>query len=162
MMSLNRATIIGNLTRDPEVRTTPTGQNVASFGVATNRAWTDQATGQKKEEVEYHHVVAWGRLAEIVGQYLARGRRVYVDGRIKTREWDGQDGVRRNRTEIVAENLIMLDRAPAAGAGAPANFQPQGNHPTATNQAPTAAAALPPLPPPPPLDSEIKLEDIPF
>lgn len=159
MMSLNRAMVIGNLTRDPEMRTTPTGQNVASFGVATNRRWTDQATGQPKEEVEYHNIVAWGRLAEIVGQYLARGRRVFVEGRIKTREWDGQDGVRRNRTEIIAENVIMLDRAPA---NATADAQP-----TTANSMPAAPvsspASLPPSPlPPPPADSDIKLEDIPF
>lgn len=149
-MNLNRAMIIGNLTRDPELRMTPTGQNVAQLGVATNRAWVNKATGQKQEEVEFHNVVAWGKLAEICGQYLAKGRKVYVEGRLKTRDWVGQDGVKRNRTEIIAENLIMLDRAPAGGgavsAGAPA--------PRAMNEpAPEAAPAA---------EEEIKVEDIPF
>jgi len=108
-MNLNKVMIIGNLTRDPEVKTTPSGQNVASFSVATNRVWTN-AQGQKQEAVEYHNVVAWGKLAEICGQYLNKGRKVYVEGRLQTRDWEGQDGVKRYKTEIVAENMIMLDR----------------------------------------------------
>ena len=152
-MNLNRAMIIGNMTRDPELRATPTGQNVASFSIATNRRWTDKATVQPKEEVEYHNIVAWGRLAEIVGQYLARGRKVYIEGRLKTREWDGQDGVRRNRTEIIAENLILLDRPPTTAAAAPALDRPP---------APIAGASPPLSAPPPPTDEEIKMEDIPF
>jgi single-strand DNA-binding protein len=146
-MNLNRAMIIGNLTRDPEVRTTNTGKTVASFGVATNHAWTD-ASGQKQEKVEFHNIVAWGKLAEICGQYLAKGRKVYVEGRLQTREWEGQDGQKRNRTEIMAENMIMLDRggAPAAaGAGAPKAA-------AVPVQAQQAAAA----------DDEIRVEDIPF
>lgn len=107
-MDLNKAMIIGRLTRDPEARTTPQGQNVCSFGVATNRAWTD-ASGTKKEAVEYHNIVTWGKLAEIVSQYLAKGRRVFVEGRLQTRDWQAQDGSKRNRTEIIAENVIMLD-----------------------------------------------------
>lgn len=148
MYSLNRAQVIGNLTRDPEVRTTPTGQTVASFGVATNRSWTD-AQGQKKEEVEFHNIVAWGKLAGICQQYLARGRRVYVEGRIRTREWQGNDGVKRNRTEIIVENMIMLDRPPQGGApiAAPAATLP------VSEPAPVAV---------PMADEEIKLEDIPF
>lgn len=146
MMSLNRAQIIGNLTRDPEVRTTPTGQSVASFGVATNRSWTTPQ-GEKKEDAEFHNVVAWGKLAEICGQYLARGRRVFIEGRIRTREWQGTDGVKRNRTEIVVENMIMLDRAPQ---GAPMQA---GTRPFVAEPAPVSL---------PPADEEIKLEDIPF
>ncbi len=114
-MSLNKVLILGNLTRDPELRTTTSGQNVCSFGVATNRVWNDQK-GVKQEQVEYHSVVAWGRLAEIAGQYLAKGRKVFVEGRLQTREWEGQDAVKRSRTEIIAENLQILDRAPGAGA----------------------------------------------
>jgi len=109
-MNLNKAMIIGNLTRDPEIRNTPTGQTVASFSVATNYVWTDQS-GQKRDKVEYHNVVAWRRLAEIVGQYLKKGSKVYIEGRLQTRDWVGQDGVKRYRTEIIAENMIMLDRA---------------------------------------------------
>lgn len=111
-MSLNKVFIIGNLTRDPELRTTATGQNVCSFGVATNRVWTDQK-GTKQEQVEYHNMVAWGRLAEIAGQYLAKGRKVFIEGRLQTRDWEGQDGVKRTRTEIIAENLQILDRSSA-------------------------------------------------
>lgn len=150
-MNLNRAMIIGNVTRDPESRTTTTGQNVCSFGVATNHVWKD-AQGQKQEKAEFHNVVAWGKLAEICGQYLARGRKVYVEGRIQTREWDGQDGVKRNRTEIVAENMILLDRAPQGGS------MPR---PAAAAPAPMPMPAPAPMPASAP-DDEIKIEDIPF
>ncbi len=149
-MNLNRAMIIGNLTRDPEMRNTPSGQSVTSFSVATNRVWTDQS-GQKQEAVEYHNLVAWGKLAEICSQYLGKGRKVYVEGRLQTRSWTDQSGVTKYRTEIVAENMIMLDRA-AAGNGAPMggqNFppaQPQDNSP-----APASSD-----------DEEIKVENIPF
>lgn len=110
-MNLNKAMIIGNLTRDPETRTTPGGQTVCSFGVATNRTWTD-AQGQRQESTEYHNVVTWGKLAEICSKFLTKGRKVYIEGRLQTREWEAQDGTRRNRTEIVAENMIILDRVP--------------------------------------------------
>lgn len=143
-MNLNRAMIIGNLTRDVELRSTNTGQNVANFGVATNQVWTD-SSGQKQERTEFHNIVAWGKLAEICSQYLAKGRKVYVEGRLQTREWESQDGTKRNRTEIIAENMIMLDRAGAA-SGAPAVRQ---------EAAPAAAA--------PAGDAdEIRVEDIPF
>ena len=148
-MNLNRATIIGNLTRDPEVRTTTTGQNVASFGVATNHTWTDKS-GQKQERAEFHNIVVWGKLAEICGQYLSKGRKVYIEGRLQTREWEGQDGAKRNRTEIIAENMIMLDRgtgaAPAAGA----------------SMATAAAASAAPAQAQQGGDDEIRVEDIPF
>jgi single-strand DNA-binding protein len=107
--------IIGNLTRDPESRTTPTGQTVTTFTVATNRVWKD-AQGQKQENSEYHPIVAWGKLAEICAQYLKKGRKVYIEGRLQTREWDSQDGTRKRRTEIVAENMIILDRGGESGA----------------------------------------------
>lgn len=107
MFSLNRAQIIGNLTRDPEIRTLPSGQTVTSFAVATNRRWRDK-DGNTKEETQYHEVSAWGRLAELASQMLAKGKKVYVEGRLQTSSWDGQDGVKRNRTEIVAENFIPL------------------------------------------------------
>lgn len=108
-MSLNRAQVIGNLTRDPELRQTPNGQAVCSFGVATNFTWNDQ-NGVRQEKTEFHNVVAWRRLAEICAQYLRKGGKVYIDGRLQTREWEGQDGVKRYRTEIIADNMIMLDR----------------------------------------------------
>lgn len=108
-MNLNKAMIIGNLTRDPEVRNTPSGQSVASFSIATNQVWNDQA-GQKQERVEYHNIVVWRKLAEICGQYLRKGSKVYIEGRLQTRDWTGQDGVKRSRTEIIGENMIMLDK----------------------------------------------------
>jgi single-strand DNA-binding protein len=102
--------IIGNLTRDPEIKTTPSGQQVATFSVATSMVWKDQS-GQKQEKAEFHNIVAWRRLAEICGQYLKKGSKIYLEGRLQTRDWTGQDGIKRYRTEIVAENMIMLDRA---------------------------------------------------
>lgn len=151
-MNLNRAMIIGNLTRDPEVRTTSTGQQVCTLSVATNRSWTD-AKGTKQEDVEFHSVVVWGKLAEICGQYLSKGRKVYFEGRLKTREWQGQDGAKKQRTEIIAENMIMLDRGTGAPTGG-ANFTaraPEQND-TAVNGPMLAASA----------DQEIRVEDIPF
>ncbi|MDD4332583.1 MAG: single-stranded DNA-binding protein [Patescibacteria group bacterium] len=123
-MNLNKAMIIGNLTRDPEVRNTPNGQTVASFAVATNFIWTDQS-GQKQEKVEFHNIVAWRRLAEICGQYLKKGSKVFIEGRLQTRDWVGQDGVKRYRTEIVTENMIMLDRA--GGSNSPLSQAPRSN-----------------------------------
>ena len=116
-MDLNRAQLIGNVTRDPESRTTPTGQTVCSFSIATNAQWTD-AQGQKQTRAEYHNIVAWAKLADICTQYLAKGRRVFLEGRLQTREYTTQDGQKRSRTEITAENMIILDRAPAGGVGA--------------------------------------------
>src|SRR6185295_16736196 len=108
-MDLNKATIIGRLTRDPEMRTTPTGVNVCQLSLATNYVYTNQQSGQKVEQVEYHNVVVWRKLAEIANQYLKKGQRVYIEGRLQTRSWDGQDGKKNYRTEIVADNMIMLD-----------------------------------------------------
>lgn len=107
MFSLNRAEVIGNLTRDPEVRTLPSGQSVTSFAVATNRRWRDK-DGNTKEDTQYHEISVWGRLGELASQMLAKGKKVYVEGRLQTSSWEGQDGVKRNRTEIVAENFIPL------------------------------------------------------
>ena len=147
-MNLNKAMIIGNLTRDPEQKTTPQGTPVTTFSVATNMIWTDQQ-GQKQEKVEYHNIVAWRKLAEICGQYLKKGSKIYVEGRLQTRDWEGQDGVRRYRTEIVAENMIMLDRAGSFSstsrseeAPMPSNESPSGENPSDSE--------------------EIKVEDIPF
>lgn len=110
--SLNRVQLIGNLTRDPELRYTPSGTAVCTFGLATNRAWTTE-TGEKKEETEFHRVVAWSKLAELCGQFLTKGRKIYVEGRLSTRTWQGQDGAQRNTTEIVIDDMILLDSARA-------------------------------------------------
>lgn len=114
-MDLNRVTIIGRLTRDPEVRTTPNGKSVASMSIATGRTWVDQA-GAKQEKTEFHNCVLRGKLGEIAGQYLAKGRKVYIEGRLETRDWTGTDGVKKYRTEIIAENMIMLDGNKTGGA----------------------------------------------
>jgi single-strand DNA-binding protein len=111
-MDLNKAMLIGNLTRDPELRYTPAGQAVVSFGLATNRRWTDSQTGELKEQAEFHNIVAWGKLAETCNQILKKGRKTYVEGRLQTRSWEGQDGAKRSRTEIIANNVIVLDRKP--------------------------------------------------
>ena len=112
--SFNQAIVMGNLTRDPELRTSPGGQQVASFAVATNRTWMD-ASGERKEAVEYHEIVAWGKLGELAAQYLAKGRKVMVVGRLQTQSWE-KDGVKRSRTEIVATDVNFLD-APGAATG---------------------------------------------
>ncbi|MCL5746692.1 MAG: single-stranded DNA-binding protein [Patescibacteria group bacterium] len=106
--SLNRVQLIGNLTRDPELRYTPTGSAVCSFSIATNRTWTTD-DGQKHEEADFHRVVAWNKLAEICSQFLVKGRKVYVEGRLSTRNWTAQDGQPRSTTEVVIDNMILLD-----------------------------------------------------
>lgn len=106
--SLNKVILIGNLTRDPELRYTPNGTAVCTFGLATNRAWTTQ-TGETKEETEFHRIVAWNKLGELCSQLLAKGRKVYVEGRLATRSWTAADGAQRTSTEIVIEDMIILD-----------------------------------------------------
>jgi len=111
--SLNKVQLIGNLTRDPELRYTPQGTAVCTFGLATNRSWTTEG-GEKKEETEFHRIVAWNKLAELCSQLLFKGRRVFVEGRLQTRSWTAQDGTQRQATEVVIEDMIILDsrRAP--------------------------------------------------
>ncbi len=113
-MYLNKVLLYGNLTRDPEMRALPSGQQVASFSIATNRTYKNK-DGQKQEAVEYHNVVAFGRQAEVIGQYLKKGRPVFVEGRIQTRSWE-KDGNKQYRTEVVIENFQF--GATAAGAAA--------------------------------------------
>lgn len=115
-MSLNKVQLIGNLTRDPEVKQIPGGQVVAAFGLATNLVWTD-SSGQRQNRPEFHNIVAWRKLAEICGQYLRKGSKIYIEGRLQTRDWEGEDGIKRYRTEIVADNMIMLDRKGEGPAG---------------------------------------------
>ena len=112
--SLNRVQLIGNLTRDPELRYTPNGTAVCSFGLATNRSWTTD-TGEKHEESEFHNIVAWNKLAELCSQFLSKGRKVYVEGRLSNRTWTAQDGQQRNRTEVVIDDMILLDSKRPAG-----------------------------------------------
>lgn len=114
-MYLNKAMIIGNLTRDPELRSLPSGIQVASFSVATNRVWKDK-NGAKQESADYHNIVVFGRQAETTAQYLKKGSSVLVEGRIQTRSWDAQDGQKKYRTEIVAERVQFGPRSSNTGA----------------------------------------------
>lgn len=155
-MNLNKAMIIGNLTRDPEARTTTQGQQVSNFSVATNLIWTD-TNGVRQKKTEFHNVVAWRRLAEICNQYLRKGNKVYIEGRLQTRDWQGPDGVKRYRTEIVAENMIMLDTKNTAS--------PSGPEPASTYSEPVPPKTEPEPSAPSPADKEtqeIRVEDIPF
>lgn len=107
-MDLNKVQLIGRTTQDIELKTTPSGQSVASFSIATNREWKD-SNWEKQSQVEFHNIVFWGKLAEIANQYLWKGKRIYVEWRLQTRNWEAQDGTKRYRTEIVWESMIMLD-----------------------------------------------------
>ncbi len=113
---LNKVMLIGNLTRDPELRYTPGGVAVVSFSVATNRRWTTQ-TGEQKEDAQFHRIVAWSKLAELCSQFLVKGRRVYVEGRLQHKEWIGKDGVKRKDAEIIISDMIILDSRQAAQGG---------------------------------------------
>ncbi len=112
--SLNRVQLIGNLTRDPELRYTPSGTAVCTFGLATNRAWTTD-NGEKHEEAEFHRVVAWNKLAELCSQFLTKGRKVFVEGRLSTRSWNAQDGTQKQTTEVVISDMILLDSKRSEG-----------------------------------------------
>lgn len=134
--SLNKVQLIGNLTRDPELRYTPTGAAVCTIGLATNRSWTTEA-GEKKEETEFHRVVAWNKLAELCSQLLVKGRKIYVEGRLRTNAWQTADGQPRSTTEVVIEDMIILDfRRPGVTPGA-------GEEGAASAESPAANAAQP-------------------
>lgn len=137
-MNLNKVFIAGNITKDPDKRSLPSGQPVASFGVATNRFYTDQ-TGQKQQDVEFHNVVAFGKLAEIITQYLGKGSLILVEGRLKTRNWQDQAGVKHFRTDIIAESIQMGPKgAGLSGGGERTAYQPSTGFSAgpAINQAP--------------------------
>ena len=149
-MDLNKTMIIGRVTQDPELKTIPSGQSVVSFGVATNFVWNNSA-GEKQEKVEFHNIVAWGKLAEIVGQYLKKGSKAFVEGRLQTRDWEGDDGVKRYRTEIVADNVIMLDKKGEGGA------------PMAASAAPAVEKTTPPATTgDAPAKGDVTIDDLPF
>lgn len=134
--------LIGNLTRDPELRYTPTGAAVCTIGLATNRYWTTES-GEKKEETEFHRVVAWNKLAELCSQLLTKGRKIYVEGRLRTNTWQGQDGNQRSTTEIVIEDMVILDsrRPPVGGESGPVADEGNlsGSAPPAAQVPPSAA-----------------------
>lgn len=109
--SLNKVMIIGNVGKDPEMRYTPNGNPVTSFSIAANRRWTTPE-GETREETEWFNVVTWNKLAEVANQYVTKGKKVYVEGRLQTRSWEGQDGQKRHRTEVIASTMILLDSRP--------------------------------------------------
>ncbi len=152
-MNLNKAFIVGNLTRDPELRQTPTGQAVCSFGVATNRFFTD-SSGQKQKQAEFHNIVAWGRQAEIVNQYLKKGSLVLVEGRLQTRSWQDQQSAKHWKTEIIAEKIQLGPRSWGGGSGADTETTPAG-----PNRAPEDTTPIIELPEE---GEEINVSDIPF
>ena len=146
-MNLNKVFLIGNLTRDPELRSLPSGQAVANFGLATNRMWKGK-DGSQQKQTEFHNIVMFGRLAEIAKQYLAKGSMIMVEGRIQTRSWQGQDGQKKQRTEIVAEAMQMGPRG---------NRPPSAESPAKQEEEAPEALATVEYP-----EDEIKPEDIPF
>lgn len=107
--SLNKVQLIGNLTRDPELRYTPSGAAVCAFGLATNRSWLPEGATERREETEFHRIVAWNKLAELCSQLLTKGRKIYVEGRLQTRSWTAPDGTQRSAVEIVIDDMILLD-----------------------------------------------------
>jgi single-strand DNA-binding protein len=114
--SLNKVMLIGNLTRDPNTRFTPTGTAVCSFSIATNRSWTPSDGGEKQEKADYHNIVAWSKLAELCGQLLHKGDKVYVEGRLQTREWQNKEGQDQRTTEVIIDNMILLSQGRGTSA----------------------------------------------
>ena len=152
MFSLNRVEIIGNLTRDPEVRSTSTGQTVTSFAVATNRRWKDK-DGNTKEDTTFHEVIIWGKQGELAAQMLKKGKRAFVEGRLQNNSWEGTDGIKRNRTEIVAENFIPL--SPKEGGYEPFESAKTDEEPAKKKSTKSEESTDKPA-------DEINLDDIPF
>ena len=149
-MDLNKVQIIGRITQDIELRQTPNGQNVTTLSIATNRTWLD-AQGAKQEQAEFHNVVLWSKLAEIAHQYLSKGRKCYIEWRLQTRSWEAQDGSKRYRTEIIGENMIMLDgNSNTENIPAPVNDAPVQNETPAVKKTN------------PKKEEEISVEDLPF
>lgn len=153
--SLNKVQLIGNLTRDPELRYTPNGNAVCTFGIATNRYWTTES-GEKREEVDFHKVVAWNKLAELCSQFLTKGRKVYVEGRLSTRNWTGQDGQQKSTTEVVIDDMILLDNKGGAvpSEGSKASEAPKEPKKTAKKEEDEIPAGK--------SDEEVMPDDIPF
>jgi len=152
MAGVNKVIIIGRLGRDPELRNFQNGTPVANFPVATSEQWTDKQTGEKKEKTEWHRIVAFGRLAEICGQYLAKGKQVYIEGRLQTREWEDRDGITRYTTEIVASNMQMLGSRQDTAQG---GYQP-GAYPAPGDMAGQGGGYQPPPQP------QAEEDEIPF
>lgn len=140
MRSVNKVILIGNLTRDPELKTTTGGQSIVTFGLATNRQWTTSG-GDKRSSAEFHECVAWAKLAEICKERIRKGMLVYVEGYLKTRSWDMEDGTRRFRTEIVLQDMIILEkRKGEEGVNGEEDYIPEGDvaEPEMTGETPAA------------------------
>lgn len=133
MASVNKVIIVGNLGRDPEIRFTPDGASITNVTVATTDSWKDKATGEKKEATEWHRVVFFGKLAEIAGQYLTKGRQIYVEGALRTRKWTDKEGQERYTTEIVASEMKMLGNREGAGNSSPRDAGGGNNRPAAAS-----------------------------
>lgn len=160
-MDLNKVMIIGRLTRDPELRATPSGVNVCQLSIATGYAYTNQQTGQKVEQTEFHNVVLWRKLADIAAQYLKKGTQVYLEGRLQTRSWDAQDGQKKYRTEIIADNMIMLGKPSGNSGNSGEGFSQQA--PAASHGPSKGGEALDNNDELPTIQADdIQVEDIPF
>lgn len=159
-MYINKAIIYGNLTRDPELKSLPSGTQVCEFGVATNRVWKDK-NGVRQESVDYHNIVVFGRQAELIKQYLHKGNGVFLEGRIQTRSWDAQDGTKRYRTEIVADRMQFGPKSSSAGSG---SYEKKDSEekPKGKDEAPDSAKASSGEPAIEYPEEEINSEDIPF
>ena len=159
---INKVILIGNVGADPELRYTASGAGVTNFNIATNESWTDKS-GERQENTEWHRIVVWGRLAEICNQYLRKGSKVYIEGRLQTRNWEGQDGQKRYTTEIVARDMQMLDSRDESMGGDPgmASAASYGNPgqpgASAPPQSPPSQSSSSPEPPAYPSD-----DDLPF
>jgi single-strand DNA-binding protein len=148
MKDLNMVFLMGNLTRDPELRYTPNGQAVTNFTIATNRVWKD-AEGEQKDSAEFTDVVVWGKIAENVANYLKKGRRAHIIGRLQTRSWEAQDGSKKYKTEVIANDVTFLDRKDSGN-----DFDGKDVLPQDTKEKPTKTKAA--------TEEEINIEDIPF
>ncbi|OGZ53977.1 MAG: hypothetical protein A3H64_03840 [Candidatus Ryanbacteria bacterium RIFCSPLOWO2_02_FULL_45_11c] len=155
-MNVNKVMLIGNLTRDPEVRSMPSGQPVANFGIATNRVWRDKE-GQKQQQADFHNVVAFGKLAETISQYMKKGNMIYVEGRLTTRNWDAPDGAKKSRTEIIAETVQFGPRPGGGQGGSYSQESGAGNTPRQTQQPPHEDVATVEYP-----EDDVNPNEIPF
>ncbi len=162
-MDLNKVILVGRVTADPQVRTTPGGQSVTTIGVATNRTWTDKA-GQKQEQTEFHNVVLWGRTAEIAGQYLTKGAMVLIEGRLQTRSWTDKQGQQRKTTEVMAERMQLGPRPQGGGGGQGGgrNFGSPSDSSAPHGGSADGAPSLDEIPVINLEEDEIKPEEIPF
>lgn len=162
-MYLNKVFIIGNITKDPELKALPSGMQVATFSVATNRTWKD-ANGQKQEAADFHNIVVFGKQAEVIGQYMKKGSSIFIEGRIQTRSWDGPDGKKNYRTEVIAERFQFGPKTAGFGGQGGQGGAGYGDAGGSASSAPAAGkkASSEPLPEIEYPQEEINPEDIPF